>query len=114
MLGGMRILDLRRTFIHTHFVTDARRLPSERVREIERGIVPVLRQLGIVVGVHLAPGTPPGGIEIVLECIPAARELERIERSLRELVRPIPIRPPTTQAVVADAPGGGATPARDA
>ena len=71
MTAAMRVIEQRRTFVHTHFVTDGERLPSDRVREIERGVLPVLRALGIVFGIHLAPPTPPGGIEIVLECIPA-------------------------------------------
>ena len=98
----MRILERRYTFIHTHFVTDGQRLPGERVREIERGIVPVLRRLGIVVGVHLAPPAPPGGIEVVLECIPAARELQRIAEALGALLEPIPRRPPVTSVTHVD------------
>jgi hypothetical protein len=99
-IGPMRIVARRRTFVHTHFVTDGQRLPTDRVREIERGIAPVLRELGIVFGVHLAPPDPPGGIEIVLECIPAHPELARIEDALARVVEPIPVRPPVTIAKV--------------
>jgi hypothetical protein len=100
----MRIVERRRTFIHTHFVTDGRRLPSARVREIERGITPVLRELGIVFGVHLAPPSPPGGIEVVVECIPGEAEMTRIEEALRRIVEPIPVRPPTTVVTLAGEP----------
>jgi hypothetical protein len=96
----MKVLERRRSLVHTHFVTDGQRLPTDRVREIERGVVPVLRELGIVFGIHLAPPTPPGGIEIVLECIPAEPEMRRIEETLTRAIAPIPTRPPVTVARV--------------
>jgi hypothetical protein len=98
----MRILEEWQTFIHTHFQTDGQQLPSERVREIEQAALPLLRQLGIVFGIHLerAPGDP--GIRIVLECRPSEKNLEVIRRALAETLRRIPPRPPTT--VVRSAP----------
>jgi len=82
MKAAMRVIEQRRTFVHTHFVTDGERLPRDRVREIERGVLPALRELGIVFGIHLAPPTPPGGIEVVVECIPAEPEIRRIKQTL--------------------------------
>ena len=104
MTAAMRVIEQRRTFVHTHFVTDGERLPSDRVREIERGVLPVLRALGIVFGIHLAPPTPPGGIEIVLECIPAEPEMRRIEQTLTRVLAPIPVRPPVTGVAQVTAP----------
>lgn len=94
----MKITEVYESWIHTHFVTDGQRLPTERVREIERGITPLLRELGIVFGVHLARERTDPGIRIVLECRPSAPELARIRQRLAAVVQPIPRRPPVTVA----------------
>lgn len=96
----MKITDVYENWIHTNFVTDGQQLPSARVREIERGIVPLLRELGIVFGIHLAREKADPGIRIVLECRPSVPELQRIRARLGEVVKPIPRRPPTTVARV--------------
>lgn len=94
----MRITETYENWIHTHFVTDGQQLPLERVREIERGITPLLRELGIVFGIHLAREKSDPGIRIVLECRPSPPELTRIRARLEEVLKPIPRRPPTTVA----------------
>jgi hypothetical protein len=99
----MKILRVYESWIHTHFVTDGQQLPTDRVREIERGITPTLRELGIVFGIHLERERSDPGIRVVLECRPNERELERIQRRLTEVIAPIPRRPPTTTAHVANA-----------
>ena len=88
----------------THFVTDGQQLPTERVREIERGITPTLRDLGIVFGIHLERERSDPGIRIVLECRPNDREMKLIERRLTEIIAAIPRRPPTTTTHAANAP----------
>jgi len=98
----MKILRVYESWIHTHFVTDGQRLPTDRVREIEGGITPTLRELGIVFGIHLERERADPGIRLVLECRPNAREMTLIRRRLAEIIAPIPRRPPTTVARVAD------------
>ena len=92
----MRILDEWETFIHTHFQTDGEQLPSERVREIERALVPTLRELGIVYGFHLERSPSDPGIRVVVECRPGKRELQIIRQKLADTLRPIPRRPRPT------------------
>jgi hypothetical protein len=62
--GLMQIIDRWQDLVHTHFVTDAVRLPSARVREIERGFLPVLRAAGVVFGIHFAHAPRDKGIRI--------------------------------------------------
>lgn len=97
----MRILDEWQSFIHTHFQTDGQQLPTERVREIEQALLPILRQLGIVFGFHLEREPHDPGIRLVLECRPAEAELEVIRRTLVKTLKPIPRRPRPTVVRVA-------------
>jgi len=89
----VRIVAEWQTFIHTHFQTDGQQLPTERVREIEKAVLPVLRGLGIVFGIHLEREPYDPGIRIVLECRPLDRDLDVIRRTLAETLRRIPRRP---------------------
>ncbi|GIW41564.1 MAG: hypothetical protein KatS3mg076_2141 [Candidatus Binatia bacterium] len=106
----MRILEEWQSFVHTHFQTDGQQLPTERVREIERAVLPVLRRLGIVFGIHLEREPRDPGIRIVLECRPLESDLDVIRKTLRETLRPIPVRPrPTVVRTIAPEttkPGG--------
>ena len=81
------------SWIHTHFVTDGQHLPTDRVREIERGLTPTLRDLGIVFGVHLEREHSDPGIRVVLECRPNPREMTPVRRRLAEIIAAIPRRP---------------------
>jgi len=92
----MKIVDRWEDLVHTHFVTDAVRLPTERVREIERSFLPVLRAAGVVFGTHFAHTGRDRGIRIVLECQPRGKDLAHLETELARIIEPIPIRPPTT------------------
>jgi hypothetical protein len=96
----MKITDVYESWIHTHFVTDGQKLPTERVREIERGLAPLLRELGIVFGIHFERERFDPGIRLVLECRPSQPELARIRHRLTEILGPIPVRPPVTVARV--------------
>jgi len=98
----VKILRVYESWIHTHFVTDGQQLPSPRVREIERGVTPLLRQLGIVFGIHLERERSDPGIRVVLECRPSAAELAQVRSRLGEVIAAIPRRPPTTVARVAE------------
>src|SRR5262245_37804587 len=98
----MNILDRRRNWLHTHFLTDCERLPPHRIREIESQIVPVLRHLGIVYDIHFDAHRDDPGVRIVLECIPLANTLELIQLELKRIVQPIPARPRETHIVTFD------------
>jgi len=95
----MKIVDRWQDLVHTHFVTDAVRLTAERVREIERAFLPMLRTAGVVFGIHFAHAGRDQGIRIVLECQPLGKDLEHLQTELARIIEPIPIRPPTVTSV---------------
>jgi hypothetical protein len=103
----MNILDRRRTWLHTHFLTDCERLPPHRIREIESQLIPVLRNLGIVYDIHFDAHRDDPGVRIVLECIPLPNTLELIQLELKRIVQPIPARPRETHIVTFDRPAAG-------
>ncbi len=111
----MQILERRHTWLHTHFLTDCKRLPMSRMREIESQIIPVLQNLGIVYDIHFDARRDDPGVRIVLECIPLPNTLELIQLELKRIVQPIPAKPREMYIVTFDRPtaGGenGATPA---
>lgn len=109
----MEILGRETTWIHTHFLTDCVRLPAHRVREIQRRMAPVLRGEGIVFGLHVERHAGERTVRLVLECIPYAHVLQRVEAALREVVRPIPARPRPTEIRILPRPPGPPPP-RDA
>jgi len=98
----MKIVDRWEDLVHTHFVTDGVRLPSERLREIERAFLPILRAAGIVFGIHFARAKDDPGVRIVLECQPAREGADRLQRELSRIIAPIPVRPPTVTGVTTD------------
>ena len=95
----MKILGREEVWIHTHFLTDCVRLSSQRMRDIEKKLLPMLRQLGIVFGVHFTQLRDERTCRIVLECLPFAATLDRIQQHLQDVVREIPSRPPTTKVI---------------
>ncbi len=95
----MKILERRHTWLHTHFLTDCERLPPHRIREIEEQIIPFLRSLGIVYGIHFDAHRDDPGVRIVLECIPLKNTMEFIHLELQRIVQPIPARPRETHVV---------------
>jgi hypothetical protein len=103
----MNIIDRRHTWLHTHFRTDCERLPPHRMREIESQIVPVLRNLGIVYGIHFDAHRDDPGVRIVLECIPLPNTTELIQLELKRIVQPIPAKPRETHIVTFDRPAAG-------
>ena len=93
----MKIVRRRESWVHTHFITDGERLATRDRKRIEKEIVPLLRQLRIVYGVHFREPEKDEGIHIVLECIPQEDHLEAIEALLRKVIEPIPKRPAAVQ-----------------
>src|SRR5262249_49170901 len=100
----MKILGREELWIHTHFLTDCTRPSSQRMRDIEKAVLPFLRQLGIVYSVHFTQLREEHTCRIVLECIPFAKTLDRIQQKLQAIVREIPSRPPMTKVTVEGPP----------
>jgi hypothetical protein len=100
----MNILERRHTWLHTHFLTDCERLPPHRMREIESQIIPVLRNLGIVYGIHFDAYRDDPGVRIILECIPLPNTLELIQLELKRIVQLIPAKPREMHIVTFDRP----------
>jgi hypothetical protein len=95
----MKILGREELWIHTHFLTDCTRLPEFRMREILKEMAPFLRESGVAFGMHFTQVQNERTCRIVLECIPFAQTLDRIQHKLHEVVRDIPSRPPITRVV---------------
>ena len=104
----MKILGREGVWIHTHFLTDCVRLSSRRMRDIEKELLPRLRQLGIVFGIHFTQLRDERTCRIVLECMPFAATLDRIQQHLQDVVRDIPSRPPTTTVIPEESPPASA------
>jgi hypothetical protein len=98
----MKILGREELWIHTHFLTDCTHLPDFRMREIQKELLPFLRQLGIVYGLHCTQVAGERTCRIVLECIPFPRTLDTIQQKLQEIVREVPARPSVTKAVTVE------------
>lgn len=109
----MKILERRELWIHTHFLTDCQKLSTYHMRRIKTEIEGYLRSIGIVYGIHYEARPRERGIRIVLECIPIESTMRLVEDKLRELVRPVPIRPIPARARVAEG-GTGRQRATDA
>ena len=95
----MKILGREELWIHTHFLTDCTRLSAARMREVVTAMLPSLRELGIVYGLHFTQVEDERTCRIVLECIPFAKTLALIQQQLQEVVREIPARPAVIKTV---------------
>jgi hypothetical protein len=72
------------------------------MRAIEKQILPVLRQMGIVYGLHFIQLHSERTCRVVLECIPFSETLDRIRQKLQNVGQEIPSRPPTTKVTTAE------------
>jgi hypothetical protein len=95
----MKILGREEQWIHTHFLTDCLRLSDSRMREVVKNMIPHLREQGIVYGIHFTQMKDERTCRIVLECIPFAKTLDRIQHALQDVVRDIPARPAVIKSV---------------
>lgn len=98
----MKILDREELWIHTHFLTDCLRLSDARMKEVVKQMTPRLRELGIVYGLRFTQIREERTCRIVLECIPFAKTLDRIQQTLQDIVRDIPSRPAVIKSVQVD------------
>lgn len=96
----MKILGREEVWIHTHFLTDCTSLSTARMQEVSQGLVPFLREQGIVYGIHFTQLKDERTCRVVLECIPFPAVPDRIQQQLQDLVREIPSRPRTTKVTV--------------
>ena len=88
----MKIVDVRETWIHTHFLVDSWEiLPEERFK-IDMRIEPELRRLGIQYGLHYERKPLAEGYTIVLECIPFPETRDYIRDLLDETIKDFPAR----------------------
>ena len=69
------------------------------MREVVKEMTPYLRELGIVFGLHFTQVRGERTCRIVLECIPFAKTLARIQQQLQVVVRAIPARPAVIKTV---------------
>lgn len=98
----MKILGREEHWIHTHFLTDCLRLSDARMKEVVKQMTPRLRELGIVYGLRFTQIREERTCRIVLECIPFAKTLDRIQQTLQDIVRDIPSRPAVIKSVQVD------------
>lgn len=98
----MKILGREELWIHTHFLTDCLRLSDARMKEVVKQMTPRLRELGIVYGLRFTQIGEERTCRIVLECIPFAKTLDRIQQTLQDIVRDIPSRPAVIKSVQVD------------
>jgi hypothetical protein len=88
----MEIVDVRETWIHTHFVTDSWEiLPEERFK-IDMRVEPELRRLGIQYGFHYERKPQAESYNIVLECIPFPETRDYIKDLVNETIKDFPTR----------------------
>jgi hypothetical protein len=88
----MKIVDVKETWIHTHFVTDSWDiLPEERFK-IDMRLEPELRNLGIQYGFHYEHKPNAEAYNIVLECIPFPKTRDYIKELLDETIEEFPSR----------------------
>jgi hypothetical protein len=91
-----RGVDAYECSVHTHYLTDGERMRAADVQAVERAMKELLSSLGIVYPLRVRPDKQRGKLHLVLECRPIKGEAERIQRSLAELLAPLPIRLATT------------------
>ncbi len=94
---GMKILDIKTTWIHTHFLTDCKKLSLHDEKRIKREMESYLKRMGIVFGIHYRAFRGEKGIRIVLECIPFPEILDKIKNYLQRLIKDVPARPKETK-----------------
>jgi hypothetical protein len=69
------------------------------MRAVVKDMLPCLRELGIVYGMHFTQVKDERTCRIVLECIPFVKTLNVIQQRLQETVRDIPSRPAVIKTV---------------
>ncbi|MCD6220076.1 hypothetical protein J7K43_06810 [Candidatus Calescamantes bacterium] len=93
----MKIIKVIETWIHTHFLTDGRRLSLYQSKEIKKKTEKFLKELGIQFGISYKKFSGEKGIRIILECRPFPDVLRKIKNYLSELIKDIPAIPQETE-----------------
>ena len=88
----MKIVDVRETWIHTHFLVDSWEILPEEQFKIDMRIEPELKRLGIQYGFHYERKPQARGYTIVLECIPFPRTRDYIKDLIDEAIKEFPTR----------------------
>ena len=88
----MKVVDVRETWIHTHFLVDSWEIvPGERFK-IDMRMTPELKRLGIQYGLHYERKPQAKGCAIVLECIPFPKTKDYIKSLVDEAIKELPAR----------------------
>ncbi len=88
----MKILDVRETWIHTHFLVDSWEITPEERFKIDMRVEPELRRLGIQYGFHYERKPQAQCYTIVLECIPFPKTRDYVKELLEETIKDFPTR----------------------
>lgn len=95
----MRVVKRTGTWMRTHFLTDGYALTVAGRRRIKNEIESFRRLEGIVFGIHFEEPRGDQGLSIVLECIPLAETMKRIQAQVEKMIKDIPARTPTLKKV---------------
>jgi hypothetical protein len=88
----MKIVDVRETWIHTHFLVDSWDILPEERFEIDMRVEPELKRLGIQYALHYERKPQSQGYTIVLECIPFPKTRDYIKNLIDGAIKEFPIR----------------------
>ena len=88
----MKVIDVRETWIHTHYILDSYELTEEEKTKIKLRIEPELKQMGIQFGIHFDRKPYEEHMKVVLECRPFEHIKNRVREILEETIEEFPTR----------------------
>ena len=88
----MKVIEERRTWIHTHFVTDSFYITAQEQRTVSIRVEPELKQMGIQYGLHYKNAPSEHRAIIVLECLPFDHITDGIKQLINETIEEFPNR----------------------
>lgn len=88
----MKVIDVKETWIHTHYILDSFELTQEERDKIKLRIEPELKRMGIQYGIHFERKPHEDHMKVVLECIPFDHIKDRVKEILNETIEDFPTR----------------------
>lgn len=88
----MKVIDVKETWIHTHYILDTFELTQEERDKIKLRIEPELKRMGIQYGIHFDRKPYEDHMKVVLECIPFDHIKDRVREILSETIEDFPTR----------------------
>jgi hypothetical protein len=88
----MKVIEERRTWIHTHFVIDSFYITAQEQRTVSMRVEPELKQMGIQYGLHYKNAPSEHHAIIVLECLPFDHITDAIKQLIDETIEKFPSR----------------------